>query len=96
MSRYQVDKLLREVIMNDDALAAWIADPRAFLAGRDITDEEREALIAGDYPTLYKAGVHPFMLNVFAVRQWPPNEMIPRWVAYSKALEGAGYPDFST
>lgn len=96
MSKYQVDKVLREVIMHDDALAAFAADPRAYLAGRDLTDLEREALVAGDYPTLYSAGAHPFMLNVFALRQWPPGEMMQRWVAYNKSLAGLGYPDFST
>jgi hypothetical protein len=96
MSRYQVDKILRECVMSEDALAAFVADPQAYVAGRDLTEAERAALVASDYPTLYTAGAHPFLLQVFAIAQWPPSEMMPRWVAYTKALEGRGYPDFST
>lgn len=96
MSRYAVNKILRECILNDDRLHAFLADPQTFLAPYDLTDDERQALAALDYPTLYSAGVHPFMLNFFAIRQWPANEMAQRWVAYSKALAGRGYPDFST
>jgi hypothetical protein len=33
---------------------------------------------------------------VFAIRQWPREELMQRWVAYNKSLEGLGYPDFST
>ena len=96
MSRYQVAKAMREVILDDAALAAFKADPSGFLAGRDLTDREREALATGNYPELYAAGAHPFLLNVFAMRQWPAAEIMPRWAAYTKALEGLGYPDFST
>lgn len=96
MSRYAVNKLLRACILHDDELAAFIADPQAFMEPYDLTAEERTALAAQDYPTLYSAGVHPFMLNFFALRQWPPNEMAQRWIAYNKSLARRGYPDFST
>ncbi len=96
MSKYHVDKILREVGMHDDKLAAFVTDPRAYVDGRELTDVERDALIAGDYPALYTVGAHPFLLNLFAMRQWPPGEMMQRWVAYNKALAGRGYPDFST
>jgi len=96
MSKYQVDKVLREALMSDDANAAFAADPAAFLAGRELSDVEREALIARDYPKLYAGGAHPFLLNLFAIRQWPTAEILQRQMAYIRALADLGYPDFST
>jgi len=96
MSTYEVDKILREAIMSNDARASLVADPAAFLAGRDLTDRERQALVAGDYPALYAGGAHPFLLNLFAIRLWPPAEFFDRQRAYTRSLANLGYPDFST
>lgn len=96
MSRYQVDKVLREIVLHDEARTAFKDDPRAYLAGRELTALERDALIALDYTTLYTAGAHPFLLNLFAMRQWPRAEMLERQAAYTKALAKLGYPNFST
>src|SRR5205823_5427042 len=46
MSRYQVDKVIREVAHDEAAQAAFLADPAAYLEGRDLTNEERAALLA--------------------------------------------------
>jgi hypothetical protein len=96
MSRYEVDKVLREGIMSLDATRAFATDASAFLTGRDLTPAERAALIALDYPTLYAAGAHPFLLNLFAIGLWPRAEFLDRQRAYTQALAGLGYPDFST
>lgn len=96
MSRYEVDKTLRECIMNQEAVDAFVADPVSFLAGRDLTAGERAALAELDYPTLYSGGAHPFLLNLFAIGLWPRAEFMDRQRAYTQALAGLGYPDFST
>ena len=96
MSRYEVDKALREGIMSLDATRAFATDATAFLAGRDLTTVERGALIALDYPTLYAGGAHPFLLNLFAIGLWPRAEFLDRQRAYTQSLAGLGYPDFST
>jgi hypothetical protein len=96
MSRYAVDKALREVIMSLEASSAFVADASAFLDGRDLTTAERDALIALDYATLYAGGAHPFLLNVFAIGLWPRAEFLDRQRAYTQSLAGLGYPDFST
>ena len=96
MSLYGVDKLLREVILSDEARDSFQVDPSASIDGRDITASERDALIGRKYVELYDAGVHPFLLNCFATRFWPLNEFFARQLAYSEELQGHGYPDFST
>ena len=92
----EVDKVLRDAIMSLEATSAFVADARAFLAGRDLTAVEHDALVALDYPTLYAGGAHPFLLNLFAIGLWPRAEFFERQRAYTQSLSGLGYPDFST
>jgi hypothetical protein len=96
MSRYGVDKLLREVMVSDDARDKFRADARTFIEGRDLSPVEREAILAGEYPALYDAGAHPFLLNMFAMRLWPRAEIAKHRMAYIASLQGHGHPDFST
>lgn len=96
MSRYEVDKVLRACIMSQTAVDAFVADPATYLAGRELTEVERKALIDLDYPALYAGGAHPFLLNLFAIGLWPRAEFLDRQRAYTQALAGLGYPDFST
>ena len=94
MTRYQVDKVMREVIRDPDAAAAFRADTGTYLTGRDLSAEERQALLARDYATLYALGAHPFLLWAFtraALRDAAPN---PR--EYVDALTPHGRPDFGT
>ena len=96
MSRYGVDKAMREIIlMSEEAFQAYMQDPMAFLQGRHLSDTERESLVKVDYPTLYAQGAHPFLLNGFARRAWPGDRVALR-EQYGKSLEALGYPDFST
>jgi len=96
MSRYGVDKLLREVMVSEEARDAFRADPDKFIEGRELSPLEREAILARDYPALYDAGAHPFLLTIFVTRFAPPTEMFPTMMAYVASLEGHGHPDFST
>ena len=70
MSKYQIDKVMREFVMDEKAVSAYRADTEKFLQGRDLTPEEREALIRVDYATLYRLGAHPFLLNGFTRLVW--------------------------
>ena len=38
-------------------------DPAAAITPYDLTDQEREALLAGDVARLFEIGVHPFLLS---------------------------------
>lgn len=90
MSRYMVNKVMWEVDRSEDALAAFKADPRAYLEswealatrpispypeGGSLTASEREALTARDYGALYAMGVNPFLLWQFARSVSVPDEM---------------------
>lgn len=95
MSRYQVDKVLREVVLGDAAAEAFKSDPAAYLAGRDLTDEERKALAEVDYPTLYCLGAHPFVLAGFTMKVWAGDRRALQ-AEYRQHIAPFGYPDFAT
>lgn len=76
MSRYMMNKFLRDVEMHDQAVVEYAADPTAFIdrwlfgAGsaaeatddRELTDTERRAFADRDYATLYGLGINPYLL----------------------------------
>ena len=94
MSRYQVDKVLREVAHDDAAQAAFVADPAAYVAGRELSEAERAALVACDYAALYGMGAHPFLLWAFVRAARPDGG--PAAQEYAAALAPHGAPDFGT
>jgi Aromatic-ring-opening dioxygenase LigAB, LigA subunit len=95
MSKYQVDKVMREIILDDTASSAFKANAVRFLEGHDLTREERDALISVDYAALYRLGAHPFLLNAFTPRVWKGDKATLR-AEYRNKIAPFGYPDFST
>lgn len=96
MSRYQVDKILRQVAREVAAREAFLQNPAAFLLKEcDLTDQERKALIEKDYYTLYALGAHSFLLYSFVMRVFPGDR---RKVEedYCKAIAPLGRIDYST
>jgi len=94
MSRYAIDKVMREVAHDEAAQAAFLADAPGYLDGRDLTDEERAAFLAGDYGALYRLGAHPFLLWAFTRAGLPgggppPNDDVA-------TITPHGTPDFAT
>jgi hypothetical protein len=63
MSVYAVNYLCREVLRDHTFRAAMKADPAAAIASYDLTDEEREALLAGDVAKLYRLGANAFLMG---------------------------------
>ncbi len=62
MSRYQVDKLLRD-LRRDTALAArFRADTNAVLDGYTLDSAERDLLTRWDVRALYDRGANPLLL----------------------------------
>ncbi|MGA2393849.1 MAG: hypothetical protein ABSH03_10950 [Candidatus Lustribacter sp.] len=96
MSRYAMDKVFREVITSNAAREAFAANAESYLAGRDLTPDERQALITRDFTTLYKMGAHPFLMVGFVATQSPPAERGKAMAAYQQSLAELGYPDYST
>jgi hypothetical protein len=95
MSKYQVDKLMRESILDPKVASAFKADTEKFLEGRGLTEEERKALIDVDYATLYRLGAHPFLLNGFIRLVWKGDKAALN-AEYRKNIAPHGYPDFGT
>lgn len=95
MSRYQVNKVMRQIVLDPAAAEAFKKEPAAFVKDHDLTDQEREALIKIDYPKLYLLGAHHFLLNGFVMRVWPGDRKA-LIAEYSKKLAPFGYPDIST
>ncbi len=63
MSVYQVHKFLYGLETDETLLQAARSNLASALSGYKLTDEEREALLAGDVARLYRMGVHGFLLN---------------------------------
>ena len=95
MSRYGVDKVLKEVVLDEAAFRGYRADRATYLQGRDLTDEEHRALMEFDYRWLYANGAHFFLLNGFTMKAWP-GERATAQKTYLSSLEDLGYPDFAT
>jgi protocatechuate 4,5-dioxygenase alpha chain len=95
MSRYGVLKAMREVIQDEQAYERFKSDPQEFLAGHDLTDEERDALARVDYPELYRVGTHPFLLSNWTIRVWPGDRKALH-AEYRQRIAPYGYPDFET
>jgi hypothetical protein len=63
MSVYQLNKIVYLLDMDEAFLAHAKRDPADAIKDFDLTDGEREAVLAGDVGQLYKWGVHSFILN---------------------------------
>jgi hypothetical protein len=62
MSVYAVDKLCHDTLHDLAFREAVKRDPAAAIASRDLSAEERDALLSGDVARLYEWGCHPFLL----------------------------------
>lgn len=102
MSRYQLNKAMWVVAMNDDPepRKRFEQDPAAFSNGFELTDEEREAYVAGDIGKLYSMGVQPFVLLFFAQVRYPsepgPKGLLEFMTKYRQWVAPHGNPDFAT
>ena len=96
MSRYAVNKVLWQVARDDDLAAAYTADPETFLAGRGLNEEEHRQLLERDYPAMFAAGAHPFLLFTFRIKM-SGGFSFPMMVEHVKALSNIEPPlDIST
>jgi hypothetical protein len=98
MTLYQVDRVVYEVGRDEDALRSFVADPKAYLADRKLTDAERKALSDCDYAALWSMGAHPFILfnfvrRVLMARGLPPDQITRD---YKSTIEPLGRPSYAT
>jgi hypothetical protein len=67
MSVYVLQNLIRDVNRKPEARASYFAAPDEFVAGYDLTAEERDALLRLDIGRLYGLGVHALLLRPFTL-----------------------------
>jgi len=66
MSVYAMNRVCRDVLRDKAFRDAMKADLGAALAERDLTNEEREAFIAGDVAKLHRLGANDFLMGYLA------------------------------
>ncbi len=66
MSLYNVQKFLYELNRDERVQQAFRADPRQAIAGYDLDDQERDALLGPDIGLLYHLGVNGQILMHYA------------------------------
>jgi hypothetical protein len=67
MSVYALQKLIRDVNRKPECREAFFAAPAQFAAGYELTEGERDALLALDVRRLYALGVHALLLRPFTI-----------------------------
>lgn len=68
MSAYEVNLLCRRVLREPELCGRLGREPEATLEAFELTDAERQALLAGDVARLYALGAHEYMLMGLARR----------------------------
>jgi hypothetical protein len=63
MSVYAVNKICRDALHDVAFRDAVKNDPAAAIAARDLSSDERNALLGGDVAWLYEHGCHPFLMS---------------------------------
>ena len=66
MTVHTINKICRQVLRDHDFRARMSSDPASAIAGYDLSDEERNALLAGDVVALHVMGVNDFMMGYLA------------------------------
>jgi hypothetical protein len=66
MSIFAVNYLCREVLRDHAFRAAMKRDSAQALADKDLTDAERQALLAGDVGALFRMGANAFLMAYLA------------------------------
>lgn len=106
MTRYAVNRFMRQVNMDPTSLERYVEDPEAFLRSYEsqnlapaaaLNDRERSALEARDYAHLYAMGAHPYLLWSFTEAVLVPPTPRPELVeSFRTAAAAVGYPDWAT
>lgn len=63
MSVYAINKICRDALHDLAFRQAIKSDPAAAIASRELSGDERRALLAGDVAWLYEHGCHPFLMS---------------------------------
>lgn len=72
MSTYALNKLLRDVNRDPATRERFFTDAAAVAVAYDLTEPERQAVLARDVSTLYRLGVHGLILRPFTILHQMP------------------------
>lgn len=67
MSRYALNKMIRDFNREPASRERCASDPHAFVASYDLTPEEARAFLDQDIGKLYRLGVHGLILRPFTI-----------------------------
>lgn len=95
MSRYEINKALRQMILSYADHERFLASPEEFLDETTLTPAEREAFARTDYGSLYGMGAHPFLLWCWVTRT-RKGDIRALIQEYRQTVGPHGYPDFGT
>ena len=95
MSRYELDKVFHQIVLSEKMKEEYLADPATFLKGRNLNDEELQALHDRDFGALYAMGGHPFLLWGWAQRV-SDDRGLPLLKKYTEAIQPHGFPSIAT
>jgi hypothetical protein len=82
VSLYQLQKLIYHVNRDPAARERYLSDPKAFVQGYDLSEQEAAAVLVVDVRSLYSFGVHSLLLRPFTLLNKVSNE------DYGRALKG--------
>jgi hypothetical protein len=85
MSVYAVNKICRDALHDLAFREAVKSNPSAAIATRDLSGEERRALLAGDVVWLYEHGCHPFLMSYLT--RWDLFGLKP--IVYTERIQSA-------
>ena len=98
MSIYLINKVLYMADNDPEFRKRVKADPEGTVKGFPLKPEEFDALTSGDVGTLYKMGVHTFLLNhlqryeLFGVNRDNYLSRIRRWLDHDERFEQGEMP----
>jgi len=95
MSRYAMDKAIRDLILQADARGLLEREPEVFVSRYALSSAEGRAIVDQDYAYLYSAGAHPFLLWGWT-GQGSADQREATRETYQAAVAELGYPDYST
>ena len=72
MTLYTLQKAIREINRDPLVREQFMASPDSIATRFQLTELERNALIARDYGTLYRMGVHGLLLRPFSLLHQQP------------------------
>lgn len=67
MSAYGLQKMIRDINRNPESRERYFSSPEQVFPRYELSDAERQAVLARDFGALYRLGVHGLLLRPFSI-----------------------------